>query len=267
MASAPAADAASAFDGAVPVDAGPCTGEQIFEYSGVIESFAVPSCARVLTIEAFGAQGGGGETMPAIGGKGAGMTGEFDVFGDEVLGVLVGGRGIDAIPNTTTQMYNPQGGGTGGGGSFVVYSDQQPLIIAAGGGGAVGLLPGGPGQILPLGQAGASDTNTGAPGGVAGAGGTTQPGLTGFHSGTGGAGMLGDGVGASVGDTSVYGTANQPPKSFLNGGAGGIAGSEGRTGGVGGGGSAGFTGGGGGGYTGGGSGFLLVSERGGGGGG
>ena len=244
-----AIDATGDPDALVQYDAVPaCMGSQAFAYSGVIETFTVPACATSLTIEAFGAQGGGGPTVS--GGLGARMRGDFTVVGAEVLQVLVGGQGVDASNDSS------EGGGSGGG-SFVVRSNNTAVIIAGGGGGAlysltgVGSEPrelnGGPGQVTTNGQQG----DGGGAGGTNGNGGTTWP-WTGWHSGTGGGGLLTNANAPSNGSSS-FGTPNQPGAGFVNGGAGGAGGSLGRSGGFGGGGAAGFTGGGGGGYSGGGS--------------
>ena len=223
-------------------------GSATFVYTGAIEAFEVPDCASTLTVEAWGAQGGGGPTV--TGGLGAYISGTFTVDGSEALDILVGGAGADASNSSS------QGGGSGGGGSFVVGTDDTPWVIAGGGGGALYSLEGvggnprelngGPGQITEAGQAG----DAGGAGGTEGNGGETWA-WTGWHSATGGGGFLSSGSAASNGNGS-FGTANQPGTAFLDGGAGGLGGDQGRDGGFGGGGSAGFTGGGGGGYSGGG---------------
>ncbi len=240
---------------AVPDAALACpSGSQAFSATGAIVSFTVPGvdCLATMTIDAWGAQGGGSVAPQMPGGLGAHVVGTFTLAGGSELRILVGERGV-AGRSTSAQR-----GGSGGGGTFVVLVDGTPLAIAGGGGGAVGgnffTAPGGPGQAGPAGQAGAG--LEGGAGGVDGGGGTsyqaptTAPGT--FHSATGGGGFLADGILNSNGGTN-HGTPNQPGTSFMNGGAGGLGGSEGRDGGFGGGGAAGFTGGGGGGYSGGGS--------------
>lgn len=52
-----------------------------------------------------------------------------------------------------------------------------------------------------------------------------------YHGATGGGGYTGNGVGASMGDTGSYGTANQPGLSYSNGSTGGVGGSAGGGGG------------------------------------
>jgi hypothetical protein len=223
-----------------------CLGTMTLSYTGTLQVAAIPSCAGTVTIEAWGAEGGGGLSN-VVGGKGAYIAGSFTTIRNTSLTVLVGGKGI---AGTNDQ---DQAGGTGGGGTFVVDAQNTPLVIAGGGGGGMGryniLANGGPGQTTTSGQAGALN---GGAGGTNGGGGATWP-WSGWHSGTGGGGFNTNGSAASNG-ASTYGTINGPGIAFVNGGAGGTAGSLGRAGGFGGGGAAGFTGGGGGGYSGGGSG-------------
>jgi hypothetical protein len=217
-----------------------------FSYTGNLQYYTVPSGVTTIQIEAWGAQGGGG-LQNVVGGLGAYASGDFTVTPGQVITILVGGQGIDGTDD------GEQAGGSGGGGSFVADAMNSPMLVAGGGGGAMGRagLPvnGGPGQITTNGQDGALN---GGAGGTAGDGGNTWP-WTGWHSGTGGGGFLTDCPQPSNGNTS-FGTINGPGIAFVNGGAGGFAGSMGRPGGFGGGGAAGFTGGGGGGYSGGGSG-------------
>jgi len=223
---------------------------QTFSYTGAQQTFTVPSGVSTITIKAYGAQGG--NSLEVVGGLGATMIGDFSVTPGQQLKIMVGGQGIAGI-----NIY-AQSGGTGGGGTFVTDMSNTPLIVAGGGGGAMAYIwgnnptiavNGGPGQTTQNGQAG---DGGGGLGGTGGNGGVTFT-WSGWHPGTGGGGLLTDGVGVSGGSGS-YGTDNNPGLSFLNGGAGGIGGSSGRNGGFGGGGSAGYTGAGGGGYSGGGSG-------------
>ncbi len=251
-------DASDGASGDGPACASP--GSQTFDFTGSLHSFVVPECVTTLTIDAFGAAGGGSVGDATAGGEGARMRGDFAVSSGETFQILVGGRGIDASSSTD------QSGGSGGGGSFVVRASASavPLLAAGGGGGATdnsGLNPGGNGQIVEAGQGGGIDDN----GGSGGLGGGTHVTQNAGHGGTGAGGFSTSGVGESIGDAS-FGTTNKPGTAFVNGGAGGVGGSLGRSGGFGGGGSAGFTGGGGGGYSGGGSSGIAGTIGGGGGG-
>jgi len=248
------------------------TGTVTLNYTGAITSYTVPSCVTALTIDAYGAQGGNAGSY--LGGYGARIKGTVAVSGGAVLKVLVGGRGVDAFD--TAQ----QAGGSGGGGTFVTNAANSALIVAGGGGGAMNYTP----SWLAAGLGGTTTTaglaasSGGAAGGTAGGGGYTFA-WTGWHTGTGGGGLTGNGIGNTTGLQDSYGTPYSPGMSFINGGSGGQPGScaavasgciVGRAGGFGGGGAAGFTGGGGGGYSGGGGGNFvsgsLVGSGGGGGG-
>jgi hypothetical protein len=221
-----------------------------------IQSFTVPHTG-IYRIEAYGAQGGNNPGNTIMGGYGASMTGDFMLNAGDVLKILVGQAGINAVGTSE------QSGGTGGGGSFVSTNANVPLIVAGGGGGFTGS------SYNIAGKAGTVTTSglgsTSAAGGTMGSGGVTSN-WTGWHDGTGGGGFTGNGVNNSVGG-SGFGTPNSPGLAFVNGGDGGTAGSMGREGGFGGGGASGFTGGGGGGYSGGGGGTNGSPAQGGGGGG
>lgn len=239
-------------------------GSMMFAATGSIVPFTVPTCVTSLHVLAAGAQGGNAETT--TGGFGATMEGDFTVTSGTVISILVGAKGTDYNPNVPTYPKS-QRGGTGGGGTFVV-AGSTVLVVAGGGGGASGasgegVANGGPGQTTTAGQS----SPGGGTGGTNGGGGGTFSNAGGYQPGTGGGGYSGNGVGASVGDTSRFGTANQPGIAFVNGGAGGVGGSQGRNGGFGGGGAAGGTGGGGGGYSGGGAGSFSGTTVAGGGGG
>jgi hypothetical protein len=257
------------------IDADLCSsGTQTIEATGAIVDFVVPACVTSLTIEVFGAEGGSGNLalVAVLGGKGARMKGDFAVTEGETLKVLVGESGAAAVQ--LDGIMGEQAGGSGGGGSFVVASNGDAMIIAGGGGGATHIDQIGPfirpGNDADVGTSGGTGGGDGpGVGGQDGQGGGTYAGVATYHSGTGGGGFLSAGLNASLGDTTLFGTANNPGASYAEGGAGGIGGSKGRNGGFGGGGSSGFTGGGGGGYSGGGAGGSIMggAETGGGGGG
>ncbi|TPG81292.1 hypothetical protein EEL32_20565 [Brevibacillus laterosporus] len=193
--------------------------------SGNLQKFIVPR-GGIYKISASGARGGnvGGN----LGGKGAFVSGEFNLDEGDTIHLLVGHMGLD-------KPFSDYGGG-GGGGSFAVKQDNDssyifkplnvgitPLVIAGGGGGAGdngGNFSGGAGNGETTGNGG---------------GGT---GLQGNRN-SGGSGFIGD---AKPSDA-------KSPISFLNGGTGGTRGTY--WGGFGGGGLPFDAGGGGGGYTGG----------------
>ncbi|HHT7222288.1 TPA: hypothetical protein ACTZ52_005418, partial [Bacillus cereus] len=209
--------------------------------AGAILEWKVPNDG-IYIIEAWGAQGGGGN-----GGKGARMRGEFNLKSNEILALLVGQAG--GYGYNGSNSYE----GGGGGGTFVI-NNNSPLLIAGGGGGesiyGTNKQVGYPGETARMSSlvSGGSGAEGESYGGRAGSG----------TGGTGGGGLSGDGIGG-------YGT---PGKSYNSGASGGSGYNNlPINGGFGGGGGAGFSaGGGGGGYTGGGGGGNAAAYASGGGG-
>jgi hypothetical protein len=91
--------------------------------TGGIQSWTVPA-SGTYTITATGAQGASGDTG-FVGGKGAQVSGQFNLTAGQVLQLVVGQQGVGQGSSTN---------GGGGGGSFVVSSG-APLLVAGGGGG------------------------------------------------------------------------------------------------------------------------------------
>lgn len=217
------------------------SGTETFNYTGVIESWTVPSCVNQIIIEVYGAQGGNWSSSP--GGYGAKMKGTFSVTPGETLWILSGGQGQNATSTATNRSAG------GGGGTFVTRGttyQTSSLIIAAGGGGGAAY----DGSIS---RAHGKITADGSTGGTSGAGYVTG---TAGIGGAGGGGSNFSGAGAgwfSNGGDSGGGNYGKGGKSFHNGGAGGLksSGDPGGDGGFGGGGGAYAGGGGGGGYSGG----------------
>jgi hypothetical protein len=190
---------------------------------GGIQQFTVPANGNY-KIEAYGAMGGDGfPDSPSDPGKGAYVSGVFQLEEGNVIKVLVGQRGIGS--HQYTQSETSRGASGGGGGSFVV-KNSSPLIIAAGGNGSNW-----------------QNWNADGPDGSH-IQGTNKSGSG--ERGAGGAGFSNNGGDATQGDST--GGA-----SFSNGGTGGKNDSiyPSAVGGFGGGGGARFEGGGGGGYQGG----------------
>ncbi|MFL3001762.1 MAG: hypothetical protein ACJZ0Y_06325 [Cytophagales bacterium] len=245
--------------------------------SGGIQSWTVPYTGTY-TITVYGAQGAiGSSSSSKAGGKGAKISGQFNLTKDDVIKILVGQQGLEG---------DYMGGG--GGGSYVVTSDNTALIIAGGGGGGMGTSgnarghrDGEPGLTGTSG--GNSEVTSGSYGAAAsGSGGGAR--ASGGSNGYGGGGSVGGGGGGFIGNggpgyESQGGYIANAGLSFLNGGTGGntTGARPGRTssdGGFGGGGasydsSVGTNGyaGGGGGYSGGGGGNWNGSQSGNGGGG
>ena len=212
--------------------------------SAGIQVWTVPQ-SGLYDVQAIGAGGGLGKNHATnyysngVPGKGARIFGKIFLNQGDVLHILVGQRGSEALG------YWQKGGG-GGGGSFVARADGTALLVAGGGGGAGRYdgMNGGNGVTAENGTAGGG---SGAAGGTGGSGGAV-PGCG--YGGNSGAGFTGDGK--SDCNNSYY------AKSFTNGGAGSDwshCWSDGNAGGFGGGGGSGPHGGsGGGGYSGGGGG-------------
>ena len=171
---------------------------------GTILDWTVPD-DMVVRITAYGAQGGAG-TRSGIGGKGAKISGEFELQEGNKLDILVGQEG---------------GGGSsqeigGGGGSFVTHtnaSTESDILIIAGGGGGYGV-----GDTTSYQDRAHASTNKdgkdGYGGNSWGAGGTNGSGGEAAESrGAGGGGYSGDGE-----DASESGGG----QAFLNGALGGI---------------------------------------------
>lgn len=235
---------------------------------GAVRLLEVPEGVTSMTIEAFGAQGGGNQ-----GGYGARMKGTFSVTPGEILTLIVGQKGVSESSR-----------GGGGGGTFVVNQSNNPLIVAGGGGGSdsgCGNPPGLPGSTSTSGTTygSASSGGAGTNGGGGGGGQQGSGGGGGGFYGNGGKGEAcnysgipgGGGNGTNGVDASGGGGCFAPGGfSFTNGSTGGVNISGNINGGFGGGGSAyswNCGGGGGGGYSGGGGGgYNSVQEPGGGGG-
>jgi hypothetical protein len=208
------------------------TKNQIFNYTGSIQTWTVPPGITQIYIQAVGAQGG---TAGAnSGGKGGKITCYLNVNPGDLLYITVGG-----MPTTKNAVYGYGGNGgyTTGGSSFALaggglssiasaqpISQTNALIIAGGGGGAA-----------PSGWAG--------PGGNAG-------GLVGLNGAGSYSGVLTRGVGGNQTSGGSGGTgfdtniSNPTPGVAISGGNGGVVSPSTWNGG--GGGGAGYFGGGGG---------------------
>ncbi|HIB77871.1 MAG TPA: hypothetical protein EYO58_09725 [Flavobacteriales bacterium] len=208
-----------------------------------IQTWIVPE-SGTYRIEAFGARGG-----HSVYGQGAKMEAYIYLEQSTVLRLLVGQKG---------GIYNS---GSGGGGTFVTTIEGDILVIAGGGGGQYN-NSWAQNVINDLSQGSANQNGNDGYCSSGGSGGDGGIGASGASDGaSGGGGYSGNGLNGS------YGTGG---KSFLDGGLGGLDGSQAIcVGGFGGGGGThGNTGGGGGGggYSGGGAGCHQNPSYGGGGG-
>jgi hypothetical protein len=216
---------------------------QQFDFTGAAQTFTVPANVCQVTVDAFGAAGGGftsgQENNQVAGGLGGRTTATIAVTPGELLQVNVGGRGADASDEETPMavvnggpgssvrfgVVNPGAlGGFNGGGDGGSDTSDDP---GAGGGGASDVRQGGTAlgdRVVVAGGAGGAGGND--DGGAGGAGG----------GGTGGDGSAGDAP-FGAGGTQTTGGA---------GGSNGAASGENGTAGVGGTGGTGSDGGGGG---------------------
>ena len=232
---------------------GPSQGECNSEYSGTnldgfvtvsagIQEWEVPVTGTYI-ITAYGAQGGGLSGGSDSGGKGAKISGEFNLTAGTVLKILVGQKGLTVNKEAS-----------GGGGTFVTKSPHNNnasiLVVAGGGGGSWNNHTTSHGQAGESGNAGCCGTSKGQ-GGSNGNGGGGQ----GTCASDGGAGFF---TNNNV-LTHCGNGAEREAFAYVNGGRGGQNyWCSGAVGGFGGGGGTArcagntYTGGGGGGYSGGG---------------
>lgn len=177
---------------------------QTFGFTGAAQTFIAPYCVGQVTIEVWGAEGGGsaisGNSSSGLGGKGGYSIGALTVSGGEVLNIYVGGYGASASLGLAPGGWNGGGSGyasdvsepgNGGGGATDVRLNgnafNNRIIVAGGGGGGgedAGDTYGNGGGLSGVGYSGydGSQTAPGA-GGALGIGGDT-----GFGDGGGGGG-------------------------------------------------------------------------------
>lgn len=195
-----------------------------FTYTGVDQSWPVPTGVTSITVEGYGAAGGnqpGGGGSPGQGGYAKGTFGSADIIPGHSLTIGVGGKGYQGSSAFHAQAYygggaggfgNPYGSG-GGGCSVVQDSTASKLLLIAGAGGASGYKGGG------FGGNGGGTTGGNAFQGRGGKGGTQSAG--------GAGGPVDPAVGAgfntegSAGTTYFGGQGGGPGNSSPGGGGGG----------------------------------------------
>jgi hypothetical protein len=200
----------------------------VFEASGGPQQFVVPSGVDRITIEAWGAQGGGArccdDSLQDDGGLGGYATGTLAVTPGQVLEIHVGTQGI----SEGLGGYNGGGDGgqygAGGGGASDVrvepYGLEQRVLVAGGGGG---------------GNCGCPDHGAGGNGGgLNGADGIT---FQDRQVGGGGTQETGGAAGDPPGQPGQFGLGGGPAEYHVGGGGGGWFGGGGAYGAGGGGGS------------------------------
>ncbi len=226
-------------------------GSQTFNYTGSMQTFTVPPGVTSVTINAFGAQGGGSEACAPPnqedGGLGGNATGTLAVTPGQVLNIFVGQKpamvpGIGQPGGYNGGGASGQWAGAGGGASDVRVGGTalgDRVIVAGGGGGGNtgcpehgaggnggglsgddgtngggGFNPGGGGSQIAGGFAG---TAPGAPGSLGIGGGSGQ-----YHEGGGGGGYYGGG--------SAYAAGGGGGSSYIGGVTGGATTSGVQTG-------------------------------------
>jgi hypothetical protein len=177
-----------------------------FAFTGTQQTFVVPAGVNSITIQTFGAQGGGALNCPNSGGLGGYATGTLAVQPGNVLYVYVGGQPVIVTTPGATYPggYNGGGnytyrGGGGGGASDVRAGDislSNRVIVAGGGGGGVDAL-----------ECRAGGTGGGLNGtGGSGANVATYNGGGGTQSGGGAAGYVGEGGSLGQGGNAIQGS-------------------------------------------------------------
>jgi hypothetical protein len=196
----------------------------IYNFSGKIDTFTVPSNVNKIIITVIGAAGGIDTISNFPGGFGALVSGEFDVIPGDKLKLLVG----------ETPVRNG-----GGGGSFVSDLLNNPIIIAGGGGGS-GILDS-PEKHGSVTETGGKGGGTGGDGGIDGNGGLANG--TSYQSGAGG-GFYTNGKNGSSPMIGGIAFVNGGTKLSVGYGDGGFGGGGTGSGYIVGGGGGGFSGGG-----------------------
>lgn len=211
----------------VVMAAAPAAFAQVFSYTGVEQSYLVPSGVTSVHVVAVGAPGGGGTQI--TGGRGAVVSADLPVpQGQTVLYVEVGGTGAG---------FNGGGSPNGGDASDVrllpraAADSINSRVIVAGGGGGVGNYAGGDAGSDGGGADMGGKAGTATAGGSGGQGNPPeactngQPGSLGqggnfSASGGGGGGYYGGGSGGAIGGP------NCGPGSYETPGGGGGGGSS-----------------------------------------
>src|SRR6476661_6040163 len=193
-----------------------CSGVQAqtvvaFPFTGSVQAFTVPSCVGQITLEVWGAEGGGsvlsGNTASGFGGKGGYGKGVLTVSAGDVLNIYVGGYGQSSNSGVAAGGFNGGGSGygsssgepgNGGGGATDMrlngFALTNRVIVDGGGGGGgedAGDSYGHGGGLNGVGYSGydGSQTAAGTNGGL-GFGATTGNG----DGGGGGGGYYGGGT-------------------------------------------------------------------------
>ncbi len=208
---------------------GGAPGSQVFSFTGAAQEFVLPACVSAVTVELFGAQGGGAKccdnSIQDDGGKGGYVKALLTGNPGDKWGVYVGGKG--ATEGGAGWNGGAAGGqwGAGGGGSSDVRIGGAALanrsLVAGGGGG---------------GNCGCPEHGAGGDGGAL-AGDAGSNGGGGFTPGGGGTQNAGGAGGSAPGAAGALGLGGGPADYHVGGGGGGFYGGGGAYAAGGGGGS------------------------------
>lgn len=166
----------------------PCVPAAVnFEYTGAEQTWTVPAGITTVTIEVWGAQGGGYTTPGGLGGY---AKGDRTVTPGEILHIFVGGQGSSSGASAIVN-----GGFNGGGYSYGFDGN----AYGASGGGATDVRAGGTdllNRVIVAGGGGGSSYYNGATAGGAGGGdsggtGAPCPAFPEYYTGGGGSGYVG----------------------------------------------------------------------------
>jgi len=184
-----------------------------FAFTGGLQTFVVPDCVSRITIEAWGAQGGGSRCCDGSdqddGGLGASVRADLEVEPGEPLRIGVGGRGgLEGAAGYNGGGVGGAFAGGGGGASDVRRGGsrlEERIVVAAGGGG---------------GQCGCPDHGAGGPGGLF-LGGAGVALLPEWQAAGGGTQSDGGAVGSQPGEPGAFGRGGGVALYHVAGGGGG----------------------------------------------
>ena len=204
------------------------SGNKTFSYTGAAQEFVVPACALNVTVELWGAQGGGAKccdnSIQDDGGKGGYVKASLAANPGDKWQVYVGGKGAtEGGAGWNGGAPGGQWGAGGGGGTDLriggVGLGNRTLVAGGGGGGNCGCPEHGAGGA---GGGLVGDAGTNGGGGLVGGGGTQN---------------AGGAAGPAPGQAGTQGAGGGPASYHIGGGGGGWYGGGGSYASGGGGGS------------------------------
>jgi len=116
---------------------------QTYNYTGGMQTYVVPAGVTTITVECWGAQGGGDSLASAPGGYGGYVTADVAVTPGQTVNIYVGGEGIyggvggyNGGGDGVGDVSNKGGGGGGASDIRIGGTTLMDRIVGAGGGGA-----------------------------------------------------------------------------------------------------------------------------------